>query len=238
MLRVLVSIILLSLCSSFVESSPRKQPVDAKQVEEDLEALDLADANVASRVEKSALNSHASQKASVPSKAPEKTIQRKRRFQASVPAAQLPDLVSQESKLWSHEKDLSVGAAAEEVLDRGDAMAQKRIEAKKERERHFVAPAKVTIVSDTDIDQNKEEDAVMDGAKSLDEDLKDLRAVELEDETAQKDDEQYLAQKAAIAKKQKSSIQGPGIKPVKQVSLDHLLKLSRTMKSDAVKANL
>eukprot|EP00746_Dinoflagellata_sp_MGD_P002241 gnl/MRDRNA2_/MRDRNA2_104353_c0_seq1.p1 gnl/MRDRNA2_/MRDRNA2_104353_c0~~gnl/MRDRNA2_/MRDRNA2_104353_c0_seq1.p1 ORF type:complete len:235 (-),score=68.03 gnl/MRDRNA2_/MRDRNA2_104353_c0_seq1:63-767(-) len=233
MMRVFSFGILPSLCLSVGLSSPDKQPVSSKQVEDDLKALDVADQDLASRVKTQTVKGNAPKDPVVPAKAHVKASRPKHASRGKGPH-QLPDPVSQKSKLWSHESDLTVGAAAEEVLDKGDEMARKLIQSRKEKERMNEAPAKVTLVSDEGIDRNKEEDLMRDSSKSLDEDLQDLKAKEVEDEQVIKNEEQHKAKQASIP--EKTATPTPGPKPAKRANLDRLLKLSRTMQSDAATA--
>merc|ERR1719240_409392 len=123
--------------------------------------------------------------------------------------------------------------AAAKVLEAGDQAAAAKISEEKESQRARIAPAKVVHVSDKEVTAAKTAaDDALEGARDMDQDLKDLkeREEDMEKEEKKEKDEEVEEKEETEAKKNATT---PVQKPEKKVDLDHLVKLSAEMKSDA-----
>lgn len=203
--------------------------VSQKEEADDLKALDMADDVVEQRLPPKTITLAPPKKKEAPT--PRKKVHHQR--QASKPQA-MPSADSKESTLWSHEKELQFSNEAEAVLDKGDAAAHAKIQARRDREERLIAPAKVVHITDAEATAARTaKDDALEGSRNIEQDLKDLKEREVEEH----DHEEEVTKEEQEEEEEKQSIkveQKPTAAPQKKAAdLDKLMKLSTAMKSAA-----
>jgi hypothetical protein len=148
----------------------------------------------------------------------------------------LPDEKTKSSVLWAHDREMKYSDEAAKVLEAGDKAAAAKIVEEKESERARVAPAKVVHVSDKEVVAAKTAgDDALEGARDMEQDLKDLkeREADMEKEDKKEKDLEVEEKEEDDAKKNATAVVEKPENKEKEVDLDHLVKLSAEMKGDA-----
>jgi len=207
--------------------------------EDDLKALDMADAEVSDNLP--AQHNAALTKPKV-HKIPKVT--KKAKIHKKVAAAlkkQVPDpeATAKTSALWNHENELTAQDDADKILEEGDAEASKKIEEIHEQEEAKVAPARVHRVSDEEAAAAKSDKSdALEAVKNVVQDIKDAKEAKTEEakrkaEVEKEEKEEADEKKKNAAKKNVTKASKPAL-PVKKINLDKLMNLAKAAKANAL----
>jgi len=227
--------------SSAVASEAKAKEEPKKDDSADLDALDAAMAKLPAAP-------NTPTPAAKPKPAPKKTspkaaAKHAARKAAAKKPAQALNVPSKEdvklSDLAKKDQNFAIKDDADAVLEAGDALAKKAIDAKHQKELEKVAPAKVVHVNAPAAKADESEG--VDSAKTLASDLQGLkeRAAEQKEEQAEdeKRHQRMLKTKAIKDKRAQNKKQSPkDVKKQRALNLDRLVKLTKEIKTKSSKS--
>lgn len=203
--------------------------------EDDLKALDMADAEVTDNLPKDIPHppKPASKVKSAHTKAHKKVMAVHKKQNVSNPEA-----TAKKSALWSHDNELTAEDDADKVLDEGDEEAHQRIEEIHEHEESKIAPARVHRVSQEEAAAAKKDKTdALDSVKTVVQDIKDLKAANVEkarEKAEVEREEKQEAEERKNAKKNHTKALTAKTPTQKKINLDKLMNLAKVAKANAL----
>jgi len=206
----------------------------AKNPEDDLKALDMADEQVTDALPATV---KPVPKAPVAVKKAAPKVHKK----VAAPKKVVPDpkATAKTSALWHHENELTAEDEADKVLDEGDAEAKEKIEEIHEKEESKVAPARVHRVSEEEAAAAKNDKTdVLETVETVVQDIKDVKQAKLEEakrkaEVEKEEKQEAEEKKKGIVKKNATKASKPA-PPQKKINLDKLMNLANAAKASAL----